>query len=149
MLSRLARWLRAAGYDTREAAADEADRDILARAVAEGRILLTRDRGLLEHRDAPGTVRLLESADLDGQARELADRHGLDWLHQPFSRCLVCNTPLTAAPGGARQAVPPRARAVAEALWQCPGCGRVYWEGSHVRRMRQRLRAWAGHPAMQ
>lgn len=57
----------------------------------------------------------------------------------PFSRCSVCNTALEKRP--AREAfghVPEAVLGSAETLERCPCCGRWYWAGSHV----QRLRAW-------
>lgn len=44
MLLGLAKWLRAAGYDTTVAKAGLTDRELLQEAVTEDRILLTRDR---------------------------------------------------------------------------------------------------------
>src|SRR3977135_3678526 len=46
MLTRLGRWLRAAGYDTAIAENGMPDAALIARCVAEDRILLTRDRHL-------------------------------------------------------------------------------------------------------
>ena len=54
MLIRLGRWLRAAGYDTEIAADAIADRLLLDHAIREGRLLLTRDRKLAEHRGRGG-----------------------------------------------------------------------------------------------
>lgn len=140
MLKGLARWLRAAGYDTRVGPDGSPDRRLLSLAHAEGRWLITRDTGLVEHRGAVGTVLVLESNGVDACAREIAGQLAIDWLHAPFSRCLRCNTPLQACP-------PSRARQLAAlkrtaALRHCPDCDRVYWNGSHVRRMRQQLASW-------
>ena len=141
MLMRLGRWLRAAGYDTGLAINGESDRELFRRARREQRCLLTRDRKLLEYRDADGTVLLLQGKSLDEQAHELTQRLGIDWQHRPFSRCLVCNTPVEpGAPDGT--GIP--ADVDRRTLRHCPGCGRVYWEGSHTRRMRRRLAQWAG-----
>ncbi|TNF34778.1 MAG: hypothetical protein EP315_06760, partial [Gammaproteobacteria bacterium] len=60
MLIRLGRWLRAAGYDTEIASSNVSDRRIFDEAVAQDRILLTRDRKLVEFREAANTVLLLE-----------------------------------------------------------------------------------------
>ncbi|MFC7553294.1 Mut7-C RNAse domain-containing protein [Pseudoroseomonas wenyumeiae] len=38
--------------------------------------------------------------------------------------------------------IPPRARLLPGPFRACPCCGRVYWPGSHVRRMEERLRRW-------
>jgi uncharacterized protein with PIN domain len=43
--------------------------------------------------------------------------------------------------------LPPRIRGLGSTLNVCPHCGRLYWEGSHVRRMRRRLDKFARHAA--
>jgi len=97
MLQRLGRWLRAAGYDTATAAPGMDDRDIAARATAEGRWLVTRDRHLARFRDVRGRVVLLEENAVPALAAELTVRLSIDWLARPLSRCLECNIPLVAA----------------------------------------------------
>jgi uncharacterized protein with PIN domain len=57
-----------------------------------------------------------------------------------FSRCLVCNTPLEELGPAETQALadeleyapPPPVR-------RCPRCDKLFWEGSHSRRMRAAL----------
>ncbi|WJW76215.1 Mut7-C RNAse domain-containing protein [Thiohalobacter sp. IOR34] len=140
MLKGLARWLRAAGYDAELATDGEGDRALLERARREGRLLLTRDRKLLEFRDAGRDVLLLECNGLAECAHELVARLGLDWQHRPFTRCLVCNVPVEPAGPEDADRVPADVRE--GPLYRCPRCGRLYWEGSHVRRMRTRLADW-------
>ncbi len=140
MLMRLGRWLRAAGYDTGLAINGENDRELFQRARRESRRLLTRDRKLQEYRHADGTVILLRGNALDEQVHELSQRLSIDWLYRPLSRCLVCNTPLN---DGAPDDIPIPDDIDRNTLHHCPGCGRIYWEGSHSRRMRWRLEAWA------
>jgi uncharacterized protein with PIN domain len=54
-----------------------------------------------------------------------------------FTRCILCNTPLTPLDADeAARRMPPGAEGPARL---CATCGRVYWEGSHVRRMRAAL----------
>ena len=139
MLRRLGRWLRTAGYDTAIAVPGAADRDLLALARAESRTLLTRDRRLAA---LDGGVALV-SGEADAAARELLERFGVDWLHAPFTRCLVDNAPLRPAAEAERDGLPPRARAVGGPVNACPDCGRLYWPGSHVRRMQAVLERWA------
>ncbi len=141
MLKGLCRWLRAAGYDAEQAEAGESDRRLLARARHSGRILITRDRKLQEHRGADGTLCLLECNGLEACARELTRKLGIDWQYRPFSRCLLCNLPLEPLPDGDESSAPPDVRD--QPLFRCPGCGRTYWAGGHVRRMQERLRRWA------
>jgi uncharacterized protein with PIN domain len=143
MLGRLARWLRAAGHDAELVARGTDDRDVMAVAVADDRLLLTRDRGFLERKAATGRVIVLESDTLPGQARELRQRIGVDWLHAPFTRCVVDNTPLHAANAGQRAAAPHPVGKSGTPVTACPTCRRIYWVGDHHRRMRARLERWA------
>ena len=142
MLQRLGSWLRAAGYDTVIARDGRDDYALLRQAIDEDRLLITRDRELARHRRAPGRVILLECENLDDCIRELGARLDIDWLHRPFRRCLVCNTELIPADEQARARIPERARQQANAALYCPTCRKVYWEGSHVDRMRRRLEEW-------
>jgi len=144
MLQRLGSWLRAAGYDTVIARDGRDDYALLRQAIAEDRLLVTRDRELARHRRAPGRVILLECENLDDCIRELGARIEIDWLHHPFQRCLICNTELVPADDAARARIPERARARLDEARYCPTCRKVYWEGSHVNRMRQRLETWQG-----
>lgn len=140
MLGRLARYLRAAGYDTRLAAAGQPDGELLQIAIAEGRHFLTCDRLILAHRAAGGVAHLLTHGDLDALAAAVARHFALDWLYAPFTRCLVDNTPIEAAQHAAHPHLPDDL--AGREIRRCPACGRIYWFGAHCRRMRQRLEAW-------
>lgn len=142
MLGRLARYLRAAGYDTELAAGGLPDRDLLRQAMAEGRHFLTRDRLILEHRGAVGTVCLLPNGNLDEWARAIGERFSIDWLARAFSRCLVDNTPLVPTFSHHHPQLPKDVHGLE--MQRCPTCERIYWPGSHSRRMRLRLEEWQG-----
>jgi uncharacterized protein with PIN domain len=129
-LRRLARWLRAAGYDTAWQAAI-ADADLLARAEAEGRVVLTLDRALGRR----GAC-LLPSHEPLAQLRFLKVRYGLDLVARAFTRCPVCNVELKETSDAE---VPERVRALCDRFWRCPRCDRTYWQGDHVRHMRERF----------
>lgn len=150
MLKGLGRWLRAAGYDTRIAADGAPDRDLLAAARREGRRLLTRDAALLAHRGAADAVVLLHCNRIDECALEAARRLPIDWLYRPFSRCLLCNTALVPPPAGQWERIPPRARQRVQSradVSYCPSCDKVYWSGTHSRRMRAILARWRARVA--
>lgn len=142
MLKRLGRWLRAAGYDTLIEEEGAHDRALVQRAVREQRFLITRDRKLMEFREAPGVVVLLQSNTVQGCVRELTARLGVNWLFRPFTRCLVCNTLLTEAVPEQWCTVPQCSRTKIKQLFCCPQCGKLYWEGGHVRRMHDKLLIW-------
>jgi hypothetical protein len=81
------------------------------------------------------------------QLPEVLHRFGARERYAPFSRCLACNGLLAAVPGDAvADRLHPGTRARYEAFWECPQCGRIFWEGPHVRRMRGWVEGWLGHP---
>lgn len=67
---------------------------------------------------------------------------GIEWLHAPFTRCLQDNTELARADESHLHKIPPPARSGPGPFTICPTCKRVYWRGSHVRRMLAKLEAW-------
>ena len=141
MLGRLARWLRVVGADTIQLPIDAPDVALVARARADERVLLTRDRHLLrELRPHRGLA--IESdvplAQLGEGIRAFALRRPAELL----TRCLLCNTPLIEmTPAEVAEQVPPRSRELPGPMRRCPTCGRAYWRGSHVRRMEAALEA--------
>jgi uncharacterized protein with PIN domain len=138
MLGRLARWLRAMGYDTLYPGQVD-DRHLLQLARAEERILVTRDRMLA--RLAEPCSCLIRGEWVDDQVVEAVERLALcpddsKWL----SRCLECNTRLEPGPRESLRAlVPEHVFATHTDFMRCPGCARIYWAGSHVDRMVERL----------
>ena len=141
MLKGLARWLRAAGYDTEIAIDGEADRQLIQQARTSGRLLITRDKKLMEFRNSSDTVCLLHCTGIDHCAKTLKKKVPIDWLHRPFSRCLLCNTHLLRVEDTSKVLVPDDVKN--GPLFQCAQCRRVYWNGGHVQRMRAKLEYWA------
>ena len=142
MLRGLGRWLRVAGYDTVIAEGGLPDRALAARCSDEDRVLLTKDRHLATTVASTAPVVLLSGDGIEEAARALRSTLDIDWQHAPFTRCIVDNRPLEPAPPHSATRVPERSRAAGGPLRVCPECGRLYWPGSHVRRMQQRLAAW-------
>jgi uncharacterized protein len=137
MLARLARLLRAAGYDTALAEPGERDTALLARVRDEARVLVTRDRELAA-RAAPAAV-LLTSDRLEDQAKALSVVLPIKWDLAPFTRCTLDNTILRDATPVEVDRMPADARVRGGPYRACPVCGRLYWPGSHVKRMAARL----------
>jgi uncharacterized protein with PIN domain len=142
-LGGLARLLRMAGFDTlcENAWRDE---EIVRRALAERRVVLTRDRALLMRRELTHGC-YVHAQEPFRQAREILDRLDLRRAARPFTRCLVCNAPLRRIDtADVPASVPPGVRARHDRFAACQGCGRVYWEGTHWKRMQDRLDALLG-----
>jgi Mut7-C RNAse domain-containing protein len=53
------------------------------------------------------------------------------------------NAPLELADLRLLDSLPVRIRALGSTVHVCPQCGQLYWDGSHVRRMRRRLQKFA------
>jgi uncharacterized protein len=135
MLGRLAKWLRLAGYDTAYWR-DGSDEALIDRARAEGRLIVTRDRQLASRRGVRALF--IASETLDAQIAEA--RAALAGDPQPFTRCPECNGALAdLAHEAAREFVPPYVWNTQREFRRCPGCGRVYWKGTHWPAVRARL----------
>jgi uncharacterized protein with PIN domain len=145
-LGRLARHLRMLGFDAwyRRDADDE---ELAVVSHAEDRILLTRDRALLR-RGLVVRGRYVRSDRPTEQLRELVDRYALATTARPFTRCLRCGGRLEAVD---RERVldrlEPLTRRYFREFARCPGCDRVYWQGSHHARMSRVVEAAIGRRA--
>ena len=132
MLGRLARYLRLLGYDTSYPPPGP-DAHLVAKAQAEGRILLTRDHGIFT-REGPrkGSPRVVEveSQDVLGQIKQLADEGLIGDVGDP--RCSLCNHLLSDIDEvEARHLMPPFTGATHCSYLYCRSCNIVLWEGSH------------------
>lgn len=125
MLAGLGRWLRIAGYGTAIAERGRRDRDLVKQAHDERRMLLTRDRHLVQIRQANDRSIVLEANDIDACADEPVRRLSLDWTLDPLSRCTLCNTRLELAGIQLLDTLPPRIRAVGPTVHVCTQCGRL------------------------
>ena len=139
MLGALARWLRILGLDvTYDPALD--DPELVERAFAEGRVILTRDRRLTERRKARNHL-LIRSDVVEEQVRQVLEELGIrPDPERLLGRCLRCNAATEPIPAeDARAIVPPWVARTQEEYRACPVCGRIYWSGTHAERMRKRL----------
>jgi hypothetical protein len=141
MLGKLARWLAILGYDAKFAGVDgRSDLELLRQAQSEGRIFVTRDRGIPVVAGVRQVVVLDE--DFEAQLRQLAAELALKPDRaRLFSRCAYCNEPLeTLTSEEAMPLVPPKVRTLATPYWRCRVCGRLYWNGTHTDRIVATLR---------
>lgn len=142
-LGQLARDLRMLGFDT-VYRNDYSDADIARIASEENRVVLTRDRDLLIRKDIVHGC-FVHATKTEEQVVEVVRRFRLQQTVRTFSRCLRCNAELrTVNKAEVEHKVPPFSREAHEHFQECQGCARVYWEGSHVRRMRLRLARMLG-----
>jgi len=135
-LGRLAHRLRLFGFDAAYRN-DWSDAQLAEIGPRERRIVLTRDRGLLMRRAITHGY-YVRATRPDLQLLEVLRRFDLGGSLRPLTRCLDCNGELcTVTPEHIDPAsVPPDVEARQLPLVRCSDCRRVYWEGSHVLRLR-------------
>jgi uncharacterized protein with PIN domain len=151
-VGKLARWLRMMGYDS--VFFDRGEDSLMVRqALAEGRIVLTRDTGIMKRRVVSnGRLKaiLIESPEPELQMRQLLNTLDLVAQSQPFTLCLECNRPLEPRDKDeVAERVPPYVYKTQTQYMVCPACRRVYWQGTHWEAMVRKLKSLAGISARQ
>lgn len=138
MLGRLARWLRAFGFDVfYDPFLD--DHGVITCARERRAIALTRDTRFPQ----PADVRIIsvDSDHVTAQLAQVVAETPLDLGEaRPLTRCTVCNGSLVPARRDeVWDRIPPYVYLTNETYARCPHCGRVYWEGTHGPRIRGEL----------
>jgi uncharacterized protein len=135
-LGKLAAYLRMLGFDALYRSCST-DPELAQISSADGRVLLTRDRGLLKH-SAITRGYWLRETDGRKQAAEVVRRFDLAQSIRPFTRCIACNGLIeSASRERVTERISPRTADSYDEFSQCQQCGRVYWKGTHYERMRR------------
>jgi len=133
-LGTLARHLRLLGFDTawRNDLSDEA---IINLALDEQRTVLTRDKGILKNARVTHGY-WLRATDPSAQLDELVRALDLAGNLQPYSRCMECNGELGRISRlKVARHVPLRVLLAHRRFFRCGNCRRVYWPGTHQKRL--------------
>lgn len=139
-LGRLARYLRMAGFDTYYDSGYD-DETIISIASKEKRIILTRDKILLKNNRVERGY-WIRSTEPRRQAQEVIGRFDLAGNMKPFTRCMECNSELLqVGKEDIEERLLPKTRKYFDVFMLCPGCSRIFWEGSHYERMKQFIEA--------
>ena len=139
MLGRLAKWLRVLGCDVIYGE-HLSGYGLIRAARSEGRLILTRDRKL-KHKQPPAFL-FIESDHYREQLRQVIRECQLDLAGKLFTRCLECNSVLSAASKDRLEnLVPPYVFATQEKFFFCPECRRIYWAATHHERMVKELQS--------
>jgi len=138
MLGRLAKWLRLLGFDVLYYP-DIEDREVIRISREHDRTILTRDTRMLQSRGARDAV-FIRSDHISQQLLEIKDMLA---LHDSDlgERCIVCNGNLhkVSERGEVQDLVPDYVYHNFESFMRCNVCGKVYWEGSHYKKIRERI----------
>ncbi len=138
-LGRLAAYLRMLGFDCLYETTYD-DSKLAEITQQEGRILLSRDRRLLMRKSVADGY-CLRSLDSLEQLSEVVQRFDLAHHVIPFHRCLRCNHLLEPI---RKEVVLDRLEPLTKKYFDefhiCPGCGQIYWKGSHYEQMQKIVR---------
>ena len=147
-VGKMTRWLRMMGYDTLFFNGED-DSEMIATALAEDRVILTRDTRIMERRlVTTGRLKTVliayETPEL--QIKQVIETLNLDIHFRPFSICLECNQPLAErSREQVRERVPPYVYQTQEQYMECPACHRIYWRGTHWRAMTRKLESFMSY----
>jgi uncharacterized protein with PIN domain len=129
-LGRLAAFLRLFGFDTLYRN-DYEDSELARIAGEEGRVLLTRDRGLLKRKPVVYGYAVRETKPRR-QIVSVLRRYRLVDQVLPWHRCVRCNGLLfPVEKSEILHLLEPKTRLYYDEFRRCANCGQVYWEGSH------------------
>jgi len=148
-LGGLARWLRASGYQA-DWIPDISDADVIREAQQRNAVLLTTDSGLMQRR-------LLRDGIIPGiwvsPSLKIREQlvHVLAELKLPVGepRCMSCGGELEEVPREqVADQIPPRTLHWLHEYFRCQQCGKLFWHGTHWRRIRERLdKLGSGNPS--
>jgi uncharacterized protein with PIN domain len=141
-VGKLAKWLRIMGFNSSFFNGSD-DADMVRQALAEDRVILTRDTEIMERRVIRnGRLKavLMQSEVPDMQMRQMLTALDLKPHLRPFTLCLECNALLEAkAREEVENRVPPYVYKTQTQYMECPACHRIYWRGTHWEAMVRKL----------
>jgi len=133
-LGKLAHKLRLLGFDTcfRN---DLQDDEIVRIASKAKRIILTRDKGILKRNEVKHGY-FLRNDDPEKQVSEVVERLQLQQLFRPLSRCSNCNGLIEdVEKQSVMNLIESDTYEYYDEFWRCVECGKVYWKGSHFKKI--------------
>jgi uncharacterized protein with PIN domain len=142
MLGKLTRWLRMLGQDV-EYSKSLSDEQLIKTAKTENRTLLTRDLKLYQRARKRGVdTTLIKGTTKAEKLASLAKRFNFKLeIDITISRCPKCNAPIKPiSKDKVVDRIPEATSTYYDEFWECPGCGQVYWQGSHWKRIQKTLR---------
>ena len=135
-LGRLARYLRALGFDTLYRN-DYSDTDIVDISNHQKRIILTRDKGLLM-RNTVQRGYWIRNISVKDQAAEVVKKFDLYKLINPFKRCMECNGLIKPVDKESiLEHLEFKTKEYFDKFFRCTKCYKIYWKGTHYERMNQ------------
>jgi len=133
-LGRLARYLRMMGFDVlyRNNFVDE---EIIRISLKERRAILTRDKGILKRSEVTHGY-WVRGIKVEEQVKEILHRFDLKKEIKEFSRCIESNDLLKPVKTELIiDQLPVKVAKTQNEFYECPSCKKIYWKGTHYKRM--------------
>jgi uncharacterized protein with PIN domain len=138
-LGKLSQYLRLLGFDCLYRN-DYEDAEVADIAHQQHRVVLTRDRRLLQRKIITHGY-FLRSDQPKQQVAEVLDRFDLYDDAEPFSRCVNCNGELIKVDKAeVIDQLEPLTRKYYDDFKICKDCGQIFWPGSHFERANKLLK---------
>jgi len=135
-LGKLAKYLRMLGFDTTYQN-DYDDKEIIRISLAEHRIILTRDIGLLKVKTVTHGY-FIRDQKPKKQLTEVLEHFDLYLATNPFSRCVKCNGNLERVEKEEIiQQLEPLTQKYFNKFFRCANCQSIFWEGSHFEHIKR------------
>lgn len=138
-LGKLAKWLRFLGFDSLYRN-DYSDPELVTIAAGEQRIVLTRDRRLLFAKAIEHGY-WVRAVHPEKQLAEVLQHFDFYQAIRLFARCAICNGQLQpVAKAEVFDQLAPKTKLYYQQFHRCTDCRQIYWQGSHIDKLRLRLK---------
>jgi len=135
-LGTLARYLRMLGIDSSYKNDFKKD-EIVNISLIEKRTILSKDRNLLKRKEITQGYWIRNDNPVN-QVKEVIERFHLQNFIKEFTRCLECNSLLTAVNKSEIESeLPPKVKERQNEFHRCTACNKIYWKGSHYEKMKK------------
>ncbi|MBN2382715.1 hypothetical protein JXQ70_07520 [bacterium] len=142
-LARLTRWVRILGYACFHCPELSIRHLVMPGGFDERSVILTRQIDLYRHVsqiDWPGQVIFIKDNDWRKQVRQIIHDLHLPRPSPEFKQCLLCGAELEPISRNAvSDRVPVFVYDTVDQFRMCPECKRIYWSGTHSRRLVRHL----------
>jgi len=140
MLGNIAKKLRLFGYDS-EYSSDINDNDLIMRVKNENRILITKDTLLskIAQKEKISVIQVTKNAEIE-QLVQIFKILKLEEIvvNGNNSRCTECNGELKIIDKDIiLNQVPKGVIEKIDEFWKCINCNKVYWEGTHIEKLKK------------
>ncbi len=142
MLGNIAKKLRLLGFDS-QYFPDIGDSQLIEKAKNENRILISRDKDLVTHSTKNGVSSIyISKEDEVEQFLEILGVVNLSFetISGDTARCTKCNSTTPINKSEIQNQIPSGVLEFNDKFWKCDGCGKIYWEGTHITNLQEFVR---------